>query len=1341
MRSPNIESGQLVKVDSGWVSGMNTVRHPWLLNEQQYRRGVNIVNRGGIVQTRPGFAMRLILPAGNLQGMIYFRVTKNNTNIDNLVFAVDGKVYATPFPLAQPRNWDSLQLKGIQFDSNVPMIHFCDCEKTVQFLSDETVQIVPTFNVLVMQDGKSPAAFWDGEISQHIAETAPTLGTPRGTWMTFSGGRLWVARDKLVIASDFLDPLSFRERTEGEGRGDFSFKKSITGITTFMGNDRTEAVVVFTEDRCELLQSGIRDRAQWSQTSNFQSILFPSTGCVAGRSIAFQAGLMWWYAAGGLVSSDAVASSQLTSQVNFKDAEMAFSKQFMFDDQSGICGLSFENYLLISAPIGQNFNSETFVLDYSPLSEASSEKIAAWSSVWTGIRPIQWTSANIGNKRRAFAASIDYTKLSDGSHNHIWEIFMPEREDSFFELDEDFTITEYRQPIYCEFETRLIGDGQDLKVMRYSELDLIEVGGDVSINIDYRGRRGSYKEILCKKIIAPVLIETSGVDLTNQQIDDLGILRKQYRRLTTEDASPNAGCPTCENEYSENIDKAFSLLIRWCGQLAVESIRMFTDAMPEKSTGKCEPDETKACLVSEDGQNFSFERDPDFVPVDQLYQETSSQFWTATKSFTELLTCAGTSVTGPISVTAFGTYRSRISQADADTRALDAATQAAQNQAAYLRTQFPCFYDSVQYFTKNCFSELNSTVRTMIRQSSGQMILGGSFWLDKTTQQGKITARDSVGLRVLDWVEQNGFLATPVSEPSSIVVNSLLQQADGKIVVLGNFAQYTNQARNDIARLEANGDLDVLTTFGSGFNNTVATGCLMPSALSEVTNVKLVTVTGAGGKYFDLSDQNGRVRVWNAMAAVSEVSTVQIVSISSIDGDYFDVYDASGPVRVWADKNGTSPPPATPSGGRLLEVDYLSSDNLLQILNKFQSHIDADASFTCTANGVDTLTITAIPAGARANIAPSPGSTHFVTAVTTQGQNAASAPSAPSGGRLLPVTTLLSDTLAQVLDKFQIAIEADSQFSATDNNVDTLTITDAVAGPRAVASEPDAASFYITTRRVLGQNAGSIVAGGVFTSYNGTSVSVPIVRVLTDGTYDPTLAVSTFTEIFQVIPASSGKIFVAGYDSVAGKVLVARLNADGSTDLAFTTYEVTVANPGFASMASQADGKIIVSFTGANSNKNLVRLGTNGAVDSAYDVGVGLDAAARAIVLDSTGKVYIGGGFTSYRGTLVNKLIRTTTTGTIDSAFTASAFGGGDVFSLHLNEADAILSVGGSFTSYDSQTSAVCWIRLSLVGAYLPAFTSFTAGASYRSTISQADADAQALALATVAADAALPCA
>jgi hypothetical protein len=246
--------------------------------------------------------------------------------------------------------------------------------------------------------------------------------------------------------------------------------------------------------------------------------------------------------------------------------------------------------------------------------------------------------------------------------------------------------------------------------------------------------------------------------------------------------------------------------------------------------------------------------------------------------------------------------------------------------------------------------------------------------------------------------------------------------------------------------------------------------------------------------------------------------------------------------------------------------------------------------------------------------------------------------------------------------------------------------------------------------------------------------------MLIDGTYDPTFAPTGFTRIFQVVPVASNRVVVVGYNSSTGRVRVARLNTDGSADSTFTIYEVVVADPGFAALAAQTDGKILVSFTGANSNKNLVRLGTNGVIDAAYNVGVGINAAARAIVLDSAGKVYVGGGFTSYAGSAVNRLMRTNSDGTRDTTFTAAAFAGGDVFSLHLNEADGVLSVGGSFTSYNSQTSAVRWIRLTLTGVYSPAATSFTAGASSRSTISQADADAQALVLATNAANAALPC-
>jgi len=831
MQSPKITAGRMVNVDAGWTSGMNTLRHPWLLRADQYRRAVNVSNRGGVAQTRPGFAMRLILPEGNLQGFTHFRMTKNDSWVEYLVAAVDGKVYAVPDPFNQPRNWEDFRIKNIQFSSDAPMVHFCQAEKTVETLSDQTLKIVPTYNILVMQDGSSAAAFWDGTESRHLDESAPSLETPRGSWMTFSGGRLWVAREKIVLASDLLDPLKFIERTQGESRGDFSFPKLITGLTSFVGSKRTEVVTVFTEDRSEILESGVRDRAKWASTDSFQSVLFPSTGCVAGRSIIFQSGLMWWYSAGGLVASDTAASTNLTSQMNFKDAEMAFSKQFLAADQSGICGLSFENFILVSAPIGQNLNSETFVLDYATMSEASADKIPAWAGVWTGIRPVQWVSATIGKRRRAFAASIDYTTLSDGSHNHIWEAFMPEREDSFFELYSDYTTVEYRRPIYCEFETRLIGDGHDLKQFVYADLNLIEIGGDVSVKCDYRGMRGTYKNILCKQLIAPSDIENTGAKISPDELTELSALKKQSRRLATQTAQVPISAIACENEHAENIDKAFSLLIRWCGQLAVESIRIFSEPYAEKSEGRCDSDETSVCMVDESGANHVYDRQDGYLSSEELYLAAKQALWASTQTYAETLLCSSDSVTGPITVTAISTYRSQISQEDADAKALLAAQQAAQSQAAALRPQYPCYWDSVKFITRNCFRTVNGRVLAVARGAQDRLFLGGDFWLDNQTAYGKIEGRTTSGILLSSFAVANGFVANVSAEPSSIQVNTLaVKPSNGAVVVTGEFTQYNGTTANRIAVLNSTGDINTVinSAFGSGTNIAPSCALLLP---------------------------------------------------------------------------------------------------------------------------------------------------------------------------------------------------------------------------------------------------------------------------------------------------------------------------------------------------------------------------------------------------------------------------------------------------------------------------------------------------------------------------------
>jgi uncharacterized delta-60 repeat protein len=1100
MQSPSITQGRLVSVDAGWMSGMNSVRHPWFLRQDQYRRGVNVVNRGGVIQTRPGFRMRLTLPEGNLQGMIHFLLNKNGRNENHLVFAVDGKIYFAPFPLEQPRSWDEFRLRNLQFDPEVDMVHFAVAEKTVTTAPDQTLQIVPSHNVLMIQDGVTPAAYWDGEESRHLVEAAPNLETPTGTWMTFSGGRLWVARGNILLASDALDPLKFTERVEGEGRGDFSFSRQITGLTSFIGDERNEVVVVFTDERSEIVLSGIRDRAQWATTQGMQSILFPSTGCVAGRSIVFQAGLMWWYSSGGLVASDAAASSNLTSQINYRDAEMAFSKQSLNDDQSMICGVSFENYLLLSMPIGQNLNSETFVLDYSPLSEFASEKIPAWSGVWTGIRPIQWASPVISGKRRVFAASVDYKALSDGSHNHVWEAFMPEREDTFFELGPDFTRVDFTRPIFCEFETRLMGDGHDLKAFQYADINLIEIAGDAYVVADYRGTRGSYKPILCKRIIAPITAVSAGADVPPDQLSILDGLKKQSRRVTTENAQSSDGCPTCESEYSENIDKAFSILIRWCGQMAVESIRLFMEPWAERAEGRCEQDETRVCLVGEDGKNYIYSREEGFVPLEDLY-EVGGNAWASTRSSTTTLTCPAGSVTsGPLTVTATSTYRSRISQADADAQSLASAQTAALAQADYLRTIYPCYYDSVQFVTRYCYSVLNEAVTAMVVASDGQIILGGYFWNDKTTPQGKLTAKNSSGGRITTFVAGNGLVFNPSLELSTIHVESVaISSLDQSIFVVGEFSQYDGNSRANIVKLNSDGSIAPVT-FGTGFTGGI------PKAL-----------------------------------------------------------------------------------------------------------------------GI--------------------------------------------------------------------------------------------------------------------QSSGLPVIGGTFTVFDGLSTSHPLIRLLADGTKDNSFASGTWSRVYHVLIQPDDKVLLLGYSS--GKVRVERkLASNGNNDTTFTHYDTTTAEPANHAIARQPDGKLIVSFDNANSGKNLVRLNNDGTVDATFDVGTGLNVAARSALVLSDDSVILAGNFTTYKGVAVPRVIKLNSTGTVVAAFNPGTGPNAAVNAVAANSAGTVLYLAGVFTSYNGDTdnsSRFCRID-STTAALLTSRNTVNVTGRYRGTISQVDSDTQALALANARALTELPC-
>src|SRR6185369_11891504 len=173
----NIPSFRLYDGDLSFIYGQDSQQDPIKLIPGQYCRGINIVNRGGIVQCRPGYRCKQALPEGNLQGFTFFTPKLGNPV---MLIAVDGIIYIseTPFITIRP-------LKGVQFSDTARQIFFKQVEQSVELNPDGSIEFIESKNLMVMQDGAlTPPAVYDGTVGEH------TTSIPMGGPMEWVGDRL-----------------------------------------------------------------------------------------------------------------------------------------------------------------------------------------------------------------------------------------------------------------------------------------------------------------------------------------------------------------------------------------------------------------------------------------------------------------------------------------------------------------------------------------------------------------------------------------------------------------------------------------------------------------------------------------------------------------------------------------------------------------------------------------------------------------------------------------------------------------------------------------------------------------------------------------------------------------------------------------------------------------------------------------------------------------------------------------------------------------------------------------------------------------------------------------------
>jgi uncharacterized delta-60 repeat protein len=177
-----------------------------------------------------------------------------------------------------------------------------------------------------------------------------------------------------------------------------------------------------------------------------------------------------------------------------------------------------------------------------------------------------------------------------------------------------------------------------------------------------------------------------------------------------------------------------------------------------------------------------------------------------------------------------------------------------------------------------------------------------------------------------------------------------------------------------------------------------------------------------------------------------------------------------------------------------------------------------------------------------------------------------------------------------------------------------------------------------------------IIIGGEFTSYNNIPKN-HIARINPDGSLDATFNASTTNgsgpngRIYRMLVQPDGKILLIGgfttYNGFARNG-IARIHADGSLDESF--HPMAGPNDFLYAMALQPDGKILIigGFTQYNNTSRIkiARLNSNGSLDESFNPENSTNYNITTLVVQEDGYIIIGGEFTSYNGTGRNRLAR-----------------------------------------------------------------------------------------------------
>ncbi|TDE06043.1 T9SS sorting signal type C domain-containing protein [Flavobacterium sandaracinum] len=554
-------------------------------------------------------------------------------------------------------------------------------------------------------------------------------------------------------------------------------------------------------------------------------------------------------------------------------------------------------------------------------------------------------------------------------------------------------------------------------------------------------------------------------------------------------------------------------------------------------------------------------------------------------------------------------------------------------------------------------------------QSDGSIIIVGSF-----TKYGSATANRMA--RILP--NGNFDLTFAMGVGASSLVEEVHIQQDGKILLGGSFTSFNGVACGRIMRLNANGSVDATFVVGTGFDANV-------SALTTQTDGKILV----GGSFLNFNGvtANKIIRLnFNGSVDSSFISgsgfssgTVEIINVSAagaimIGGSLNDSYNGTDVNKIiLLEANGViNPAFDIGSGPSTGTVNAITEDvaNSWYIGGSFLVFDSQTQGRLARIDGFGTLDIGYLTAGV--------GFNNSVLKVIAIADNKTMV-----FGNFTKFNGAICNRVMRLSEQGILDSSFNTAAAGANNSIKTAVV------------QPD----------------GKIVIAGVFTNYNDV-VRNRIVRIQANGEIDAAFAIGAGfnNQVYALALQPDGKIIVSGnFTSYNGILInrIVRLLPDGTLDSGFAIG--SGADAIVDCILLQPDGKIVLGgqftlFNGLSHNR-MVRLNTDGSIDSGFSIGVGFDKNVYTIALQSDNKLIVGGVFLNYKGVSAKRILRLNSDASLDTSFTTgTGFSSGEIRAILVQPDDRLL-IGGTFAGNYNGTTVRRMVRLLSTGIYDATFS------------------------------------